>query len=64
MIQFIVFPMSISMSYRIKNGTGKRWGDDYPKHYFMKFANAGDFSIEYANFDMDSRGLRLVRPLH
>lgn len=45
-------------------GTGKRWGDDYPKHCFMKFANAGDFSIEYANFDMDSRGLRLVRPLN
>lgn len=63
MIQFIVFPMSISMSYRIKNGTGKRWGDFYPKHYYMNFDSAGNFSIGGA-FDMDSRGLRLVRPLH
>lgn len=46
-------------------GEAKRGGEGpYPQHYFMKFKNAGDFSIDYANFDMDSRGLRLVRPLH
>lgn len=46
-------------------GTAKRYGDGpFPKHYLMKFKNAGDFAIDYANFDMDSRGLRLVRPLH
>lgn len=45
-------------------GTAKRDGESYPKHYNMKFNNAGDFSIEYAHFDMDPRGLRLVRPLN
>lgn len=46
-------------------GTAKRYGDGpFPKHYLMKFSNAGNFSIDYANFDMDSRGLRLVRPLN
>ena len=46
-------------------GTAKRGGEGpYPKHYLMKFVNAGDFSIDYANFHMDSRGLRLVRPLN
>lgn len=46
-------------------GEAKRDGEGpYPQHYFMKFKNAGDFDIDYANFDMDSRGLRLVRPLN
>lgn len=44
-------------------GTGIRWREPYPKHYYMNFDNAGNFSNGGA-FDMDSRGLRLVRPLN
>lgn len=45
-------------------GSAKRDGVDLHMHYFMKFKNAGDFDIDYANFDVDHRGLRLVRPLN
>ena len=43
-------------------GTGKRWGDSYPKHYYMSFSANDNFSTG-SGFDMDSRAIRLVRSL-
>lgn len=45
-------------------GTAKRWGDPYDKHYSMSFSSAENFTATGAGFDMDSREIRLVRPLN